>query len=395
MNLHPSERLIAREGERAGIDTVVELPETDEAAEERREAEMAALYSIREARRREAVEREARRLERQAARERGDWARIAVLEEESRQRARIRAASEATLLSATSQEAGDRGHSGSRSSSRAALDLSGLAADDSAVLIAQLASQREANTLHARVSSVSYADLGLARHDGSRIRADSADSRIRSGSMESDNHPLLSSAASMGGSRAHSRASSPGVSLHAHGHGLPRQSPVHRRHASNVSMESLDSDAGSGSGILTPHTSAPGTRSGSAENGFPLHLTPRSSTSPPPDPPSYDEDVSVHGGEAPPYESPVRERAPELPRPQDANNHDGILRNTTSPRPNGPTHPVPAEQHSRASRPLQQGRPSTPELRDPPRLRTIALRHLPAIEVMSATPVNSAPSTPL
>ena len=69
----PSERLIAREGERAGVDTVVEFPETADEEEARREEDMQALYQIRQARRREINERQERRRERAAAREAGDW----------------------------------------------------------------------------------------------------------------------------------------------------------------------------------------------------------------------------------------------------------------------------------------------------------------------------------
>jgi hypothetical protein len=48
-----------------------------------------------------------------------------------------------------------------------------------------------------RVSSVQYGDLGVARHDGTRLRANSS---------ESDNRPLLDSAASISGQSARSRA---------------------------------------------------------------------------------------------------------------------------------------------------------------------------------------------
>ncbi|SLM35518.1 hypothetical protein LPUS_04820 [Lasallia pustulata] len=71
----PSERLIAREGERAGVDTVIEFPETAEEEESRRDEEMESLYQIRAARRREIEEREERRRQRREAREAGDWAR--------------------------------------------------------------------------------------------------------------------------------------------------------------------------------------------------------------------------------------------------------------------------------------------------------------------------------
>lgn len=143
-----NEQVLGREGERGGIDTVVEMP-TAEDEEAMREEEMDALYQIRLARRRQIAEREARRQERREARERND--NQALIE-----------------LRARARQANEQGHR----------DLEGLRDQhDQARQIRQRA-----------VSSVSYADLGVVRADGTRLRADS---------VESERQGLLSDAASI------------------------------------------------------------------------------------------------------------------------------------------------------------------------------------------------------
>ena len=322
---------------------MIEFPETEEDQEERREEEMEALFSIRQARRREAAEREARRVERREARERGDWRRLEELERESRARARERAASDATMLSV-----GESGNI-SRSSSNTNLAAQN---QDSAYLIAQLTSLRDTNQRKRRVSSVSYAELGLARHDGSRIRADS---------MESDHRPLLDSAASISGqrSRATSRASSRDGSTHRFGHG---------RQASEASFISMD-----------------GERRGSI-------LTPQSSDEIPPDPPSYDDDIHVHGGEAPPYSSPVLERFPRAPAPAHVTATGAVERAVSPAGADGEM----VEERS-GGRGTQEEEPKQQEQTSPkrPKVTTGTRRIPPAIEFISATPVNSVPPTPV
>ncbi|KAL8701055.1 MAG: hypothetical protein Q9201_005120 [Fulgogasparrea decipioides] len=261
----PSERLIAREGERAGVDTVVEFPETAEEEEARREADMQEIYEIRLARRRENEERQQRRRERRAAREAGNWARVEQL--------RIQA-----QIAASAQGASTMESAGSSSSS--------LPRDSSArAMLAE--HQSRTSSRERRVSSVSYADLGLARHDGTRIRADS---------VESDHRPLLDSAASMGGSRQSSM-----FNLHSR----PGQ---HGRNASTGSvLTHSDSDM---EPMDTPYTS---NRSGSDPPVLTPSATQESSGSdgdegqPREDPPRYEDE------EAPPYTSPVRHGAPQLP----------------------------------------------------------------------------------
>jgi hypothetical protein len=267
----PSEQILAREGERGGIDVVLEFPETVDEEEMRRDDEMESLYQIRRARRQEQAEREDRRRQRREARARGDIDTLQRLQTESRLRAEAAAARE-TITSAT------------------------LIAEHQA---AQQARER-------RVSSVQYAALGVARHDGSRLRANST---------ESDNRPLLDSAASISGM-------SLGPSMHSRG----------RSASSVLSVSTTASDE---------RVSPPGP--GMDENGFEfISLEPRSrahshasSTSrisrsphgerdvtdlgiqiPTEQPPQYD-DLSAGGwGDAPPYSSPIQTHGrgpPQLP----------------------------------------------------------------------------------
>ncbi|KAL9100679.1 MAG: hypothetical protein Q9187_009339 [Circinaria calcarea] len=170
------------------------------------------------------------------------------------------------------------------------------------LLIAELASQREARR-DRRVSSVSYANLGHARHDGSRIRANS---------VESDIQPLLDSAASIGSSHRGSRTSSPFASSSRH----------HRAH-SDLSIVSNNSSL-----ITDDDTTPPASRIVSQDFG----LTPQSSLDtseditdmqipiPSTEPPSYDDDLfnqhdPFETEQAPPYTSPILERGlgPRLP----------------------------------------------------------------------------------
>ena len=258
--LNPSERLIAREGERAGVDTVIEFPETAEEEEARREEDMEALYQIRQVRRQEIEEREERRRDRQAARSAGDWARLEQLRLQSQLRARARAESAASAASSTTSLT--------------------PAAGSGAMIIEHNA---RTSSRDRRVSSVSYADLGLARHDGSRLRADSVESN--------DQRPLLDSAASMGGSHSGSRRNS---SL-----GQPPHFPQHRRAPSGESFMSGESNVQD-----TPRASPPEERSGSDPPLLQLQTHTGSSSGDPPLPPQYDQ-AGFDDEEAPPYMSPV------------------------------------------------------------------------------------------
>lgn len=130
-----TEQVIAREGERDGVDVVVEMP-TEESLETLREEEMESLYQMRLARRQQLDEREQRREARREARGRND---MVALE---------------TLRSSRNNGGVDR----------------------SALREMRREHDRIKNQRRGAVSSVSYADIGVAHHDGSRIRANSAES---------------------------------------------------------------------------------------------------------------------------------------------------------------------------------------------------------------------------
>ncbi|KAI0107746.1 hypothetical protein GGR51DRAFT_140460 [Nemania sp. FL0031] len=143
---NPNETVLGRAGDRDGVDIILEMP-TDEQHEALRDEEMEAMYQIRLARRQQNAEREERRRLVQEARERGDTAALEDL------RARRRAENEDTTIDELRETQG------------------------------RIRDRRER-----AVSSVSYQDIGVARLDGSRIRANST---------ESERVGLLSDAASI------------------------------------------------------------------------------------------------------------------------------------------------------------------------------------------------------
>lgn len=253
-----TERVLGREGERAGMDNVLELPETLDEAERQREEEMESLYQIRLARRVEAADREARRQARREARSRGDVQALADIR---------RRAEEAADLSV------------------------------SQLLIAEHQSNARNRERDRRVSSVAYGDLGVARHDGTRVRANSS---------ESDRRPLLDSAASISGQSARSRVTGNTLDPETHARGLSITS-IDSRASSDFdfadavrtnSSQSRQSHNGGTSDeyevvSLHPERSNSGSRSGSVVE-IPNEQAPAYE-----DPPNY--------------ESPVNTRAPQLP----------------------------------------------------------------------------------
>lgn len=126
-----TERVLGREGERAGMDVVVEFPKTAEEEEQRREEEMEALYQIRLARRRENEAREERRRLRREAQERGEPLTTRDIEDCER---------------------------------RITRELPGQSIEELRAEHDRLKRQRRR-----AVSAVSYADIGVARHDGTRL----------------------------------------------------------------------------------------------------------------------------------------------------------------------------------------------------------------------------------
>jgi hypothetical protein len=142
---NPNETVLGREGDRAGVDTVLALPEDSRVAEELRDMEMEALYRVRVARRRAIEEREQgrerRRAERRLARSRGDREALRAMRA-ARQEERDAA-----------QAAGGRTHAG---------------------VAAELAMARAVHaTLACRerpIGEANYADVGVVRWDGTRAR---------------------------------------------------------------------------------------------------------------------------------------------------------------------------------------------------------------------------------
>lgn len=202
-NPNENEQVLGREGERGGVDTVVEFP-TAEDIEAMRDEEMEALYQVRVERRQQIAQREERRRMREEARQRGDMVALAELRSQGRSTSNSNAVDELRQAHVQAKERRQRA-----------------------------------------ISSVSYHELGIARHDGTRIRA---------GSTDSERIGLLSDAASMTAPSTHT------TQEHPHPHPQPPPS-MHQRGRSASSVLSLDSE----SGLPSPGPSTGGLpRSGAA-----------------------------------------------------------------------------------------------------------------------------------
>ncbi|KAI9051845.1 hypothetical protein LZ554_004106 [Drepanopeziza brunnea f. sp. 'monogermtubi'] len=261
-NALTNEQVLGREGERGGIDVVIEFPEAPDEEEERREEEMEALYQVRLARRRENEEREERRRLRREARERGDYAALRAMA------ANARAANGAS----------------------AGQTVEELRAEH----------ERIKKERQKPVAAVAYGDLGVARHDGTRIRANS---------MDSEHQGLLGDAASIATtSRYHhrrERSTSSILSIDTQNSELPSPGITRSRGNSNVSHQTN----------RRPSTSPEG-RAGSSPEMINHEDVPTNS------PPRYENTSSAiprdehsHAPHEPPpdYQSPIRGRG-ELPR---------------------------------------------------------------------------------
>ena len=266
-----TEEVIGREGERGGIDTIVEFPETAEAEETRREDQMESLYQIRLARRAEIAEREERRRERREARDRGDTARLAQLRRESQQRA-----SESTT------------------------SLNGGVSVSAATLIAE----HQSRGRDRRVSSVAYASLGEVRHDGTRLRANSNDSE-RGG--------LLSGAAPMGGDATRPRGLSDATSMHSRERSGSAMSvstmgsEIDTQPARATERPQSDEPQSSGTSNSSPTANrfTPDESTGSEDIGE-SRLQPSISNDGTNEPPDYE---FLEWGDAPSYEAAIARRA--------------------------------------------------------------------------------------
>jgi hypothetical protein len=173
--------------------------------------------------------------------------------------------------------------------------------------------EHQSRSRERRVSSVSYAELGVARHDGTRIRA---------GSSESD-RPLLSSAASMGGTSNRPGSAQDTASLHTHNRdpsassimsvsddGTEVEMPPFGRAGSDFEVVQLNQ--AHSRNASQNHTPVVNRSRASSNTGPPRPVVDTSvdladQQIPSSEPPSYDGEGFE---EAPPYTSPVRERAP-------------------------------------------------------------------------------------
>lgn len=321
------EQVLAREGERGGIDIVIEFPESGDQEEERRQNEMDALYQVRMARRRENEEREERRTLRREARDRGDYVALREIQERAR-------ASSAASAVATVEE---------------------LRAEH----------ERLKRERQRAVSSVSYADLGVARHDGTRIRA---------GSMESEREGLLGDAASIAASSHYHRRDRSASSILSidtttsdlPSPGLTRPRTYSRSESPLRGVTRVSHDGGAGEGRagsspeLVDHDDVPPNSPPGYEN-IPLETSHVDSTTEPP--PDYSSPVLARGEQ--------REMFPNL----DDN------ASTTSPAHNPSSGAAasigrPAPEERRASRGVG-GVPQLPSLR---------IGALPSIEIDPGSP---------
>ncbi|KAJ5834810.1 hypothetical protein N7447_000836 [Penicillium robsamsonii] len=309
----PTEQVIAREGERGGMDMVVEYPETAEEQETRREEQMDSLYQIRLQRRQELADREARRRERREAEARGDAARLERLNAETRARAQRR-----------------------------------RAGTNSGINVTAVLAEHQSRERDRRIASVSYAELGRVRHDGSRLRADSHNSD----SHDSDSRPLLqsdavsSTAASFELSNVNSRGQSISSSI------MSDSNPA-------TELEPL------GLTQTTTHgSSRPVSQTDDGDLGT-LNIPP---------PPDYEH---LDWGDAPAYQSPVAEQNEHARQLPIINRLPSIHVNLPSPMTVSPVTPTQSQFQS-----INNDEPPTPT------------DHTPGIRVVSAESVTTTGHAP-
>ncbi|KAI0427046.1 hypothetical protein F5Y09DRAFT_44781 [Xylaria sp. FL1042] len=322
-----NEQVLGRAGERDGVDIILEMP-SDEQHEALRDEEMETMYQIRLARRQQNADREERRRLTQEARERGD---LAALEE---LRARRRAEAEDPTIDELREEQG-----------------------------------RIRNRRERAVSSVSYHDLGVARHDGSRIRANST---------ESERIGLLSDAASIAVStRSPSAMSTRRVSEMGSSIVVDTRSPSahsHHRMHSVSSVLSLDNngEVSPRSGATTPQLGGGHhTRAGSSPE-IVTEADLGDSDMPPPD---Y-EDVSLDnvrsGATTPMFHEPPPDYSGHARRTSDSDSSD---------------HPSPTDD----DRSRRSSHRSSRGVGGAPQLPSLRIRELPQIVIEPSTAHPSEP----
>ncbi len=244
-----------------------------------------------------------------------------------------------------------------------------------------------------RISSVSYADVGLARHDGTRVRASSDSER-----------PLLDGAVPMGLGGAGSRPNSPFNPARTR----PNQQ-AQQHHRRDSSMHSISTVGSVGGGVADPMIRPPHSRNASQATVLTMsdfdinesnraaspHLSSLHSVPPPeadladqPAPPDYDELVQdgfseIHLDEAPSYEAVVTSNsAAAAPPSHAAADAEREAEPSRHQQPQAQVQPV-AEIERLPTVRTRAGAPQLP-----------ALRALPSIEITEGTPVNSRPTSP-
>ncbi|KAF4962757.1 hypothetical protein FSARC_9183 [Fusarium sarcochroum] len=269
---NPNEQVLGREGERDGVDVIIDMP-TEEAEEEARNEEMETLYQIRLARRQAIAEREARRDRRREARLQNDYRTLDQI------RAETRAANEDNTISEL----------------RTTVD--------------QLKDNRQRS-----VSSVSYADVGVARHDGTRIRANSG---------ESERVGLLSDAASM--ETAHQRGRSYS-SAASHDDDFSSLAPARSRGAS-VRSASIDDRAGSSPELVEADLGDEAMPPPEYED-IPLNDDQSSINGPPPDYPGPERSASQRTQQTTERDLGTDWQSPEIPPAEHTGNTSPSSQNT-------------------------------------------------------------------
>ncbi len=315
-----NEQVLGRAGERDGVDTIVELP-SEEQQEALRDEEMETMYQIRRARRQLNVDREERRRLTQEARERGDTVALEEL------RARRRAENEDTTIEEL------RGTQG------------------------LIRTRRDR-----AVSSVSYHDLGIARHDGSRIRANSTESE-RIGLL-SDAASIALSTRSPSAMSSHRVSDTGSIAVDTHS----PLAPSHHRMRSVSSVLSLDNngDVSPRSGATTPQLGGGyHTRAGSSPE-IVTEADLGDSDMPPPDYEDVTLDDVRSGATTPMFHEP----------PPDYSSHDRRNRDNESGDLASPTDDDRSRRSSHRSSRGVGGAPQLPSLR---------IRELPQIVIEPST----------
>ncbi|KAI0595542.1 hypothetical protein F4775DRAFT_366768 [Biscogniauxia sp. FL1348] len=336
-----NEQVLGREGERDGVDVVVEFP-TAEEHEAMRDEEMQTLYEIRTARRQQNAEREERRRLQREARERGDTLALEAL------RARRRAESE-----------------------------------NNTVQELRAAHEQAKERRQRAVSSVSYHDLGVARHDGTRIRANST---------ESERIGLLSDAASISlSTRSPSAQSNRRISDTGSLATFSARSPSaqsFRRERSASSVMSLDdnveisSPSAMRSGATTPRLSSYGNPQHSRAGSSPEIIGEEDiGDMPPPDyeDVSLDDDAPRSGAVTPMYN--YNEPPPEYPASRSGTISESDRRRLSTVSGGDLSSPdEPTSAHSRTS-----NRSSLRGVGGVPQLPSLRIRELPQIVIEPST----------